>query len=71
MKNSLINTNQHLKDPRTRERMIVNFAYSTGKGEGLDVTKEETRLIYQKALRIFRSKQWIGIILKWLHDILG
>jgi hypothetical protein len=49
-KNSLINTNSHLKDPKKREEMIVRFAYSAGKNEGLKITLKETREAYKTAL---------------------
>ena len=49
-RNSLINTNSHLKDPRKREEMIVRFAYSIGKIEGLKITLKETREAYKTAL---------------------
>ena len=49
-KNTLINTNEHLKDPNKREEMIVRFAYSAGKNEGLKITLKETREAYKTAL---------------------
>ncbi len=49
-KNSLINTNVHLKDPQKREDMIVRFAYSAGKNEGLKITLKETRAAYKTVL---------------------
>ena len=49
-RNSLINTNSHLKDPKKREDMIVRFAYSAGKNEGLNITLKETRNAYKAAL---------------------
>lgn len=49
-RNSLINTNSHLKDPKKREDMIVRFAYSAGKNEGLNITLKETREAYKTAL---------------------
>jgi hypothetical protein len=49
-KNSLINTNVHLKDSKKREDMIVRFAYSAGKNEGLKITLKETREAYKTAL---------------------
>ena len=49
-RNSLIRTNSHLKDPKKREEMIVRFAYSAGKNEGLKITLKETREVYKKVL---------------------
>jgi len=49
-KNSLVNTNTHLKDPKKREQMIVRFAYSAGRNEGLKITLKETREAYRTAL---------------------
>ena len=50
-KNSLINTNSHLKDPKKREEMIVRFAYNAGKNEGLKITLGDTRKAYKKVLK--------------------
>lgn len=49
-KNSLIITNEHLKDAKKREEMIVRFAYSAGKNEGLKITLKETREAYKTTL---------------------
>jgi len=49
-RNSLIKTNSHLKDPKRREEIIVRFAYSAGKNEGLKITLKDTRKAYQTAL---------------------
>ena len=49
-RNSLIMTNAHLKDPKKREEMIVRFAYSAGKNEGLKITLKDTRKAYKAAL---------------------
>lgn len=46
-KNSLANTNKYLRDPKKREKMIVQFAYGAGKHEGLKITLKETRKAYQ------------------------
>ena len=47
MKNSLINTNKYLKNKSKRKEMIINFAYNCGKSEGLLITFEETKKIYE------------------------
>ena len=49
-RNSLINTNTHLKDIRKREEMIVRFAYSVGKIEGLKINLQDTRKAYKRVL---------------------
>ena len=48
--NSLINTNKYLKNRKKREKMIVRFAYNSGKSEGLKITLKETREAYKTAL---------------------
>ena len=48
MKNSLVKTNKHLKSPIKRKKMIVRFAYSAGKHEGLKITLKDTYRIYEK-----------------------
>ena len=45
-KNSLAKTNKYLRDPQKREKMIVRFAYSAGKHEGLKITLKDTREAY-------------------------
>ena len=42
--------NSHLRDPRKREEMIVRFAYSAGKSEGLNITLKDTRKAYKKVI---------------------
>lgn len=49
-KNSLINTNKHLKNNKKREEMIVRFAYNSGKSEGLKITLRETREAYKTSI---------------------
>ena len=47
---SLINTNKYLKNRKKREKMIVRFAYNSGKSEGLKITLKETREVYKTIL---------------------
>ena len=49
-RHSLITANSHLKDPKKREEMIVRFAYSAGRNEGLKITLKDTRKAYKTAL---------------------
>lgn len=48
--NSLINTNKYLKNRKKREKIIVRFAYNSGKSEGLKITLKETREAYKTAI---------------------
>jgi len=54
-KNSLANTNKHLRDLKKREEMIVRFAYGAGKHEGLKITLKETKEAYQTIRNAFQE----------------